>query len=888
MKRIISNVMLIAAAAMTFFGCQKPEAMVSATAEEVVLTFASEKPVLEDETKTEWTGETIQWSKGDKISVAYTVDGNWQNAKGNASGDAKLYKSDALTESASVAQFNVSAYFEGTTEGTHVFYGVYPAPSETGFANAPVATVTVASNQNPKADSFDANGDLMVGVSGEYSSRPGDGETISLRWNRLVAHAVITLKNINGFTAGETIEIITLTAQKDANLVGQQQVNLITKEVVKDNDDANVLKLAAGNLKVTDGTVSFWSCFLPETITSLTIAVETDKATYTREIESCNLEFKQNARNTLAIKMGNAVRVEKTVASDEVVDVLNRALTGITGTTYSSWSGKTSASTAVYAGQSAGGNESIQLRSNNSNSGIVTTASGGYVKSVSVTWNSNTSSGRTLSVYGKSSAYTAPTDLYSSNTQGTLLGTIVCGTSTELVIDGDYEYIGMRSNSGAMYLQEIKVTWASGSTDSPEVPDAAPSVELEVEELELTAEAEEGTIEVVTKNIASIQVRALVEEGAQEESGWLVAEYDEENSCVTYSADANESEEERTAYIEVYALDAEGNEIVAGVNVTQAGYVDSSVIATLTVEDFLSAAVSSDVWYQLTGTISNITNTSYGNFDLTDESGTVYVYGLKENETADKQTFANLGLKEGDIVTLIGNRAEYSSKAQVGNAYYVSHIASAASPEITVEDNTVSISAASGAKIYYTTDGSEPTVESSVYTGSFKIEKDTVVKAFAVESGKPNSIVVTLTCVYVNPDADEPETVEASLSFANKAQRTTYTTSQQVWEQNGIKLTNDKASSSNNVADYANPARFYAGSKLTVEAPGSITKILFDCNSSSYATAMKNSIGTVSGATVSISSDKVTVTFSTAVESFVVAKLTAQVRMDALTVTYTD
>ena len=273
---------------------------------------------------------------------------------------------------------------------------------------------------------------------------------------------------------------------------------------------------------------------------------------------------------------------------------------------------------------------------------------------------------------------------------------------------------------------------------------------------------------------------------------------------------------------------------------------------------------------------------------MTDESGTVYVYGLKENETADKQTFANLGLKEGDIVTLIGNRAEYSSNAQVGNAYYVSHIASAASPKITVEDNTVSISAASGAKIYYTTDGSEPTVESSVYTGSFKIEKDTVVKAFAVESGKPNSIVVTLTCVYVNPDADEPETVEASLSFANKAQRTTYTTSQQVWEQNGIKLTNDKASSSNNVADYAKPARFYAGSKLTVEAPGSITKILFDCNSSSYATAMKNSIGTVSGATVSISSDKVTVTFSTAVESFVVAKLTAQVRMDALTVTYTD
>ena len=49
---------------------------------------------------------------------------------------------------------------------------------------------------------------------------------------------------------------------------------------------------------------------------------------------------------------------------------------------------------------------------------------------------------------------------------------------------------------------------------------------------------------------------------------------------------------------------------------------------------------------------------------------------------------------------------------------------------------------------------------------------------------------------------------------------------------------------------------------------------------------MKNSIGTVSGATVAVSSDKVTVTFTSAVESFTVAKLTAQVRLDNLTVEY--
>lgn len=124
---------------------------------------------------------------------------------------------------------------------------------------------------------------------------------------------------------------------------------------------------------------------------------------------------------------------------------------------------------------------------------------------------------------------------------------------------------------------------------------------------------------------------------------------------------------------------------------------------------------------------------------------------------------------------------------------------------------------------------------------------------------------------------------EATLSFASTAQRTSLSTSQQVWEQNGIIFTNNKASSTTAVADYSKPARLYAGSSVTIEAPGNITKIVFDCNSSSYATAMKNSIGSAATA----SSDKVTVTLDGTSDSYTVEKLTAQVRIDSLTVTYT-
>ncbi len=153
-------------------------------------------------------------------------------------------------------------------------------------------------------------------------------------------------------------------------------------------------------------------------------------------------------------------------------DVLTRETTGVTSgsSSYSNWSNKIGSSGAVYAGNSAGGNNAIQLRSNNSNSGIITTTSGGKATKVAVTWESNTQSGRTLDIYGKNNAYSAASDLYSNSTstQGTKIGSIVYGTSTELTISSDYAYIGFRSKDGALYLTNVTITWSTsgGSTST--------------------------------------------------------------------------------------------------------------------------------------------------------------------------------------------------------------------------------------------------------------------------------------------------------------------------------------------------------------------------------------------------------------------------------------
>ena len=318
----------------------------------------------------------------------------------------------------------------------------------------------------------------------------------------------------------------------------------------------------------------------------------------------------------------------------------------------------------------------------------------------------------------------------------------------------------------------------------------------------------------------------------------------------------------------------------------------------VTVAEFLAAAAG-DKEYQLTGVMSGTYNTTYGNFYLEDETGKVLVYGLTKTKVSENdKSFASIGLRDGDTLTLIGTRADYNGTAQVGGpAYYISHVAAPyidldnAVATVDAEATTYAIAVTSNcawtavASTGVTLDKSSATGNATVnMTFAANETEDAVTHTVTFTSGSLTQTFTLTQNGVVTGDTVEP--VKATLSFADKAQRTTFTSTQQIWEQNGIKVTNNKASSSNAVADYAKPARFYAGSNLEVTAPGAISMIVFDANSSSYATAMKNSIGTVSGATVTVSSDKVTVTFTTAVESFVVAKLTAQVRMDSITVTY--
>ncbi len=153
----------------------------------------------------------------------------------------------------------------------------------------------------------------------------------------------------------------------------------------------------------------------------------------------------------------NELVANTTVTGITVVNEITDTITGNdvpTGSQYNDWT--YDGSTAKYAINSNYGVQTIQLRSSNSNSGIVSTVSGGKIKSITIEWNSGTSNARNLNIYGSTSPYSAPSDLYS----GSYVAQLNKGDNeTTYEFIEEYSYVGVRSASGALYLDSITFVW---------------------------------------------------------------------------------------------------------------------------------------------------------------------------------------------------------------------------------------------------------------------------------------------------------------------------------------------------------------------------------------------------------------------------------------------
>ncbi len=202
-------------------------------------------------------------------------------------------------------------------------------------------------------------------------------------------------------------------------------------------------------------------------------------------------------------RSGSGVREAK---AEIYTDTLNYAFTGITQTSsYQNFSGRSATnsghSDAVYSGNacalasSVASPKYIQIRSN-SPSGIVTTTSGGDIKTVTLKFSGiqSTAANRVITIYGNTSSYSTGADLRDNSKKGTSLGTLtrsgtnstptatgVTGQSTAangvLTITGSYQYIGIIAD-GAAYLEYIAITWEKTTSSASITFDNSSAVNL--------------------------------------------------------------------------------------------------------------------------------------------------------------------------------------------------------------------------------------------------------------------------------------------------------------------------------------------------------------------------------------------------------------------------
>ncbi len=104
-------------------------------------------------------------------------------------------------------------------------------------------------------------------------------------------------------------------------------------------------------------------------------------------------------------------------------------------------------------------------------------------------------------------------------------------------------------------------------------------------------------------------------------------------------------------------------------------------VTPVTVAEFTGKEDSEEVYYSLTGKVADIVMDKndpskvnvYGNFDLVDDSGTIYVHGLLSGWGGPSKQFESMNIKEGDEITIIGTHASYEGSPQVGRAFLVTH-----------------------------------------------------------------------------------------------------------------------------------------------------------------------------------------------------------------------
>lgn len=640
MKNIFKYLMLVAVAAMGI-ACQEnlEEVMTPNTTDEVVMTINAEG----DDTRTviDEANDKVMWSEGDQLKVIENSATYRTTTKIAIDAEGK-------------AQFTV-AFPANTTASAFTYNAVYPASAVVEDDADKIAAnkikVIVKDQQNATATSFDPAADMLVSKQLECKAQPTE---LNMQFKRLVSLGKMTL---NGLPTDAKISQVVFTAGANDVLAGRNYVNATTGKVSEYGyfGKTNAITINYDEAIATRDIYFTCNPFAMEAGETFKVKVVCEDISYTREVtipEGRSLTFTEGNLGTFLVDMTDATTEAVTAFAEG-----NYVVIAKNGTKY-------------YAMKGVKGSGNFMTYSEVEYDGAATTFT---TDDETLVWTiAAVDGGFTLQnhedkyLYGSNSGNYA----YLGDAQALTI-TPVDGTTQQY-------YIGIKSiserilayntNSGQERFAFYKGTQANKLYLVPVGEDTTPRFEVGPETLEFDAEATAIDDDFFT--VTAVNGFDITKVTATTDAEWLYID-DSEASDGTYymCPEANEGEA-RSADV---VFSAEGLSVTVTVE-QQAAEGEESEDGTITVADFLEKKDTATE-YTLTGKITRVVNTSYGNFDLTDATGTVYVYGLLTPDGTQQKQWAAAGLREGDTITIKGKYSVYNNSPQIKNATYVSHVA---------------------------------------------------------------------------------------------------------------------------------------------------------------------------------------------------------------------
>lgn len=188
---------------------------------------------------------------------------------------------------------------------------------------------------------------------------------------------------------------------------------------------------------------------------------------------------------------------------------------------------------------------------------------------------------------------------------------------------------------------------------------------------------------------------------------------------------------------------------------------DPSEIKDATVAEFIAAEVSTTQLYRLTGTITEIQNTTYGNLMLKDATGEVLIYGVKKDKDAGNTSFSELGAEVGDKLTVVGQRGAYNTTIEMKSGYCEKLEKDTTTPKFSVSTETLTAKAADKSVSF--------DVRGNV---KWTVSSDNAAYKVSPESGDGNG---TVTVSFAENSTDKDVTVKLTVSTTAEVATKSYT-----------------------------------------------------------------------------------------------------------------